>query len=38
MRFSAASIVSMMVFSIFIWVYVINTAWMVARELMAFIF
>jgi hypothetical protein len=38
MRFSAASIVSMMVFSIFIWIYVINTAWMVAKELIAFVF
>lgn len=38
MRFSAASIVSMMVFSIFIWTYVINTAWRVAKELIAFIF
>lgn len=38
MRFSAASIVSMMIFSIFIWIYVINTAWMIAKELIAFIF
>jgi len=38
MRFNATAIVSMMVFSIFIWTYVINTAWMVAREMMAFIF
>jgi len=37
MRFSAASIVAMMVFSIFIWTYVINTAWMVAKELISFI-
>jgi len=38
MRFNATAIVSMMVFSIFIGIYVINTAWMVAREIMAFIF
>lgn len=37
MRFNAAGIVSIMVLSIFIWIYVINTAWMVARELLAFV-
>jgi len=38
MRFNAPSIVSMMIFSIFIWIYVLNTAWAIGRELMAIIF
>ncbi len=38
MRFNAAGIVSMMVFSIFIWIYVLNTAWTVAREFLAIVF
>ncbi len=37
MRFNAAGIVTMMVFSIFIWIYVINTAWTVAREFIALV-
>jgi len=38
MRFSAAGIISMMIFSIFIWIYVINTAWIIAKEFIAFVF
>ena len=38
MRFNAPSIVSIMVFSIFVWVYVINTAWTIGRDLVAVIF